>query len=199
MKKEKKVLLDIGVVISAGLCIAAAFLVVYHAGRHPVEAMASVPVLSKADGLEAIASKAFTPVIEEKDVAHQEMLADALRKKPDHVPVLLELAQLEAESGNKEKAGDYLREVLQYEPENMEAKLNLGKQMFELGKVEEAIKLNEEILETEPSYADALYNLGAIYGNLGERERALYYWNQLIETAPGSESGIRAKQMMARM
>ena len=71
--------------------------------------------------------------------------------------------------------------------------------MFEMGQIEEAIRLNQEILETQPDHPDALYNLGAIYGNRGNRERALFFWKQLVDLHPDSESGVRAREMMAKL
>jgi tetratricopeptide (TPR) repeat protein len=200
MKKDKKKLfLDIGVFFSATLCFLCALGVLYHSSRHPVQAMGRHPeVISKTHQV-PVAATAMTVGGAIKDGAHQKMLSEALRKKPDHVPVLLELARLESESGNGRKASEYLREVLQYEPQNPEAKLNLGKQLFEMGKTDEAISLNQEILQAQPLHPDALYNLGAIYGNLGNRERAFFYWEKLIDSSPDSESGKRAAEMMARM
>lgn len=200
MKKvKKKLFLDVGVIFSAALCFLSAFWVLYHSGRHPVQAMERRPVQTSNTRQVPVAAAAMTAGDAAKDGAHQEMLTEALRKKPDHIPVLLELARVESESGNSRKASEYLREVLQYEPQNSEAKLDLGKQMFEMGKTDEAIRLNQEILQTQPLHPDALYNLGAIYGNLGNRKRALFYWKKLIDSSPNSESGKRAAEMMARM
>jgi tetratricopeptide (TPR) repeat protein len=190
-KDKKKLFLDIGVFLSSTLCFLGAFLVLYHSSRPSVQAMEDQP--------KPVQSPALHPDKTMKDIDHQKMLTEALRKKPDHVPVLLELARLEAESGNARKSSEYLREVLQCEPQNLDAKLNLGKQMFEMGQIEEAIRLNQEILETQPDHPDALYNLGAIYGNRGNKERALFFWKQLVDLHPDSESGVRAREMMAKL
>ena len=192
MEKDKRKLLGkIGIPLAAAICFFCAFGVLYRSSLHPVQATGGRP-----DSIKEPVQNHFTSMEESAD---QKMLAEALSKKPDHIPILLELAHLEAESGNAQKASKYLTEVLEYEPQNLEAKLNLGKQMFEMGAIEDAIRLNQEILEIEPVHPDALYNLGAIYGNIGNRERALFFWNQLIDSNPNSESGIRAREMMARM
>jgi len=127
------------------------------------------------------------------------MLSAALKKRPDHVPVLLRLASLALESGKPAEAEKYLNEVLKLEPANVPARLDLGRIQFEAGRVPEAIRTTEEILKFQPGNADALYNLGAIYGNLGQKERALEYWSRLLASSPGSESGKRARQMMAEL
>ena len=196
---SKRLLLDIGIILSVALCFLSAFLVLYHSSRQPVHARDNQPASPWDSQIHSVVSKSLNPDSEVKDVAHQKMLADALRKKPDHIPVSLELARMESESENSLEASEYLKKVLSYEPQNLEAKLNLGKQMFEMGNTEDAIRLNREILKLQPFHPDALYNLGAIYGNLGDREQAMVYWNQLVSSSPDSESGTRAKQMMARM
>jgi tetratricopeptide (TPR) repeat protein len=127
------------------------------------------------------------------------ILSAALKKRPDHVPVLLRLASLALESGKPAEAGKYLNEVLKLEPANVPARLDLGRIQFEAGRVPEAIRTTEEILKIQPDNADALYNLGAIYGNLGQKERATEYWSRLLASSPGSESGRRASQMMAKL
>ena len=198
-RNPKKLFLDLGIILSVALCFLSAFLVLYYSSHQQVQTGADHPAGTVGDQVHPVLSKSLSPDSEVKDIAHQKMLAEALMKKPDHVPVLMELARMESDSGNNSEASEYLKKVLNYEPRNIDAKLNLGKQMFELGNTEDAIRLNLEILEVQPLHPDALYNLGAIYGNLGDRDQATLYWNQLISSSPESESGTRAKQMLARM
>ncbi len=127
------------------------------------------------------------------------MLADALKKRPAHIPVLLRLASLALESGKLGEAERYLKEVQRLEPGNVPARLDLGKVQFESGHVPEAIQTTAAILKEQPDNPDALYNLGAIYGNLGQREQAIEYWNRLLASNPQSESGRRAQQMMPEL
>lgn len=127
------------------------------------------------------------------------MLADVLKKKPDHVPVLLRLAGLAQEAGKPGEAEKYLSEVLKLEPGNVPARLDLGRIQFETGRAPEAIRTTEAILRDQPDNPDALYNLGAIYGNLGRKEQAIEYWSRLQAVSPRSESGQRARQMMAEL
>ena len=126
-------------------------------------------------------------------------LAEALKKKPDHTPVLLRMAQLSAESGKLTEAARNLREVLQREPANNDARLELGKALFEAGDIQGAIEQTKAILDRQPEHADALYNLGAIYGNVGNAEMARDYWGRLIAAKPQTESAQRAKKMMAQL
>jgi Flp pilus assembly protein TadD len=126
-------------------------------------------------------------------------LAEALKKKPNHTPVLMRMAQLSEESGKPTEAARNLREVVQREPANIDARLELGKTLFEAGDIEGAIEQTRAILDRQPDHADALYNLGAIYGNVGNAELAREYWGRLIAAKPQTESAQRAKRMMAQL
>jgi tetratricopeptide (TPR) repeat protein len=126
-------------------------------------------------------------------------LAEALKKKPDHTPVLLRMAQLSEESGKHTEAARNLREVLKREPANIDARLELGKTLFEAGDVQGAIEETKAILDRQPDHADALYNLGAIYGNVGNADQARQYWNRLIAKDPQTESAKRAKGMLGQL
>ena len=126
-------------------------------------------------------------------------LAEALKKKPDHTPVLMRMAQISEESGKPTEAARNLREVVQREPANIDARLELGKTLFESGDIQGAIEQTKAILERQPDHADALYNLGAIYGNVGNAELARDYWSRLIAAKPQTESAQRAKRMMAQL
>jgi tetratricopeptide (TPR) repeat protein len=151
-------------------------------------------------GGRTVAAHAQTTIpVARADQHEARMLADALKKRPDHVPVLLRLAGLAMESGKPAEAEKYLNEVLTQEPGSIPARLDLGKIQFEAGRVPEAIHTTAEILKTDPDNADALYNLGAIYGNLGQRDRAIEHWGRLLASSPQSESGKRARLMMAEL
>jgi tetratricopeptide (TPR) repeat protein len=126
-------------------------------------------------------------------------LAEALKKQPDHTPVLMRMAQLSEESGKHTEAARNLREVVQREPANIDARLELGKALFEAGDIQGAIEQTKAILDRQPDHADALYNLGAIYGNVGNAELAREYWGRLIAAKPQTESAQRAKRMMAQL
>jgi Flp pilus assembly protein TadD len=127
------------------------------------------------------------------------VLAEALRKKPDHTPLLLRMAQLSSQSHHPEEAVKYLRQIVQKEPDNPDARLELGKALFEAGDLEGAVSETKLLLEKRPAYPDALYNLGAIYANLGNGKLARDFWQQLITGSPGSESARRAQQMLAQL
>jgi tetratricopeptide (TPR) repeat protein len=127
------------------------------------------------------------------------MLAEELKRKPGHVPVLFRLAQLSEESGHPQDAARYLREAVQQEPDNADARLELGKVLFETGDVGGALEQTRKILDKQPDQADALYNLGALYANLGNADLARQYWQRLVQSSPDSESGKKAKESLNRL
>jgi tetratricopeptide (TPR) repeat protein len=126
-------------------------------------------------------------------------LESSLKKHPEHIPILLRMAQVSRELGKREEALDHLREALKVDPKNREARLELGRVLFEAGDVDGAIRETEQLLELDPSSTDALYNLGAIYGNIGREDRAREYWTKAVARAPDSESGRRAKNALDQL
>jgi tetratricopeptide (TPR) repeat protein len=133
------------------------------------------------------------------DVHEEKALDLALQKKPGHIPVLLQLAQIESAKGQFGEAERHLQQIVDAEPANIAARLELGKIKFQMGDVAGALGNTQAILKSNPTQPDALYNLGAIYGNLGDKQRALEYWNRLLSTAPNSESGKHARQLIGQL
>jgi tetratricopeptide (TPR) repeat protein len=132
--------------------------------------------------------------------SHERMfLAEALKKKPNHTPVLFRLAQISEKSGKHSEAAARLREILRFEPGNTDARLELGRVLFQTGDVQGAIEQTKWILDRHPDHADALYNLGAIYANLGNADHARRFWGRLLEAKPQSESAQRARTMLTQL
>jgi tetratricopeptide (TPR) repeat protein len=158
------------------------------------------PKLEVASSAETSDAGANSPAPIDKPDGHEaKMLAGALKKKPDHTPVLMRLATLASQEGRSAEARKHLEDVLRNEPENQDARLELGKLLYETGDVAGAIEQTRRILKGDPDSPDALYNLGAIYGNVGNRDLALQHWERLIARAPETESGRRAKQMIGQL
>ena len=135
-----------------------------------------------------------------EDKAHEiKALEIELQKKPNHVPILLRLAQIQRESGKVAEASKYLQQILAQEPRNLDARLELGRALFDLGDVSGAIEQTKLILKENPSHTEALYNLGAIYGNLNNETMAREYWTRTIASNPNSESARQAKENLTRL
>ncbi len=157
-------------------------------GRTPAQAGTSTGSVEKAH---------TDPRLGDQD--EKEMLTMALKKSPGHAPVLLKLAEIEAEEGHLQEATGHLGRILESEPGNVDANLELGKVLFQLGDIRGAIEHTEGILKSNPTHADALYNLGAIYANIGNRNSAKLYWNRLAGLDPGSPSAQKAQLMLTRL
>jgi Flp pilus assembly protein TadD len=126
-------------------------------------------------------------------------LQGELEKNPDHVPILLRLAQVSRNSGKLNDSVRYLKDAVTQAPKSVEANLELGRALFETGDVGGSIQATERVLELDPAHVDALYNLGAIYGNLSQDDRARPYWEKAVSLAPNSESGRRAKENLVKL
>lgn len=122
-----------------------------------------------------------------------------LKKKPDHTPILLRLAELAREAGKPADAAAYLRRVVTIEPQNHEARLELGRALYESGDVQAALAQTSRLVELAPDNTDALYNLGAIYGNLNQIDKARQYMARAVSLAPESNGGKLARAALAKL
>ena len=121
-------------------------------------------------------------------------LQSDLEKNPDHVPILLRMAQVSRDIGKLNDSVRYLRDAVKQDPKSKEALLELGRALYETGDVDGSIRETKRLTEIDPSNVDALYNLGAIYGNLSQDEHAREYWEKAASLGPDTESGRRAKE-----
>jgi cellulose synthase operon protein C len=127
------------------------------------------------------------------------MLAEQLKRKPAHTPVLFRMAEIERQVGRPANAIKYLREILKTEPANREALLELGRALYDSGDVPSALTETRRLVEADPKNVDALYNLGAIYANSNDIEQARRYWTRAVQAAPDSDSGKRARNGLAQI
>jgi tetratricopeptide (TPR) repeat protein len=134
------------------------------------------------------------------DTRHEAMALQAeLQKKPNHVPILIRLAQIARESGKPAEGIPHLRKVLELEPKNTEARLELGRDLYDTGDVTGALSVTNQILIENPKNADALYNMGAIYANSSKPDIAREFWTRAVASDPTSDSGKRAAESLPRL
>jgi tetratricopeptide (TPR) repeat protein len=126
-------------------------------------------------------------------------LSEELKKTPEHVPVLLRMAQLARELGRLPESVQHLRKAVATEPRNADAHLELGRALFDSSDIEGAIAETKRVLDIDPKHTDALYNLGAIYGNMNRDDLAREYWEKAIAADPDSPSGRQAKEALPRL
>jgi Flp pilus assembly protein TadD len=122
-----------------------------------------------------------------------------LEKNPNHVPILLRMAQVSRDLGKLNDSTRYLQDAVKQDPKHKEARLELGRALYDTGDSKGAIRETRRLLEMDSSNVDALYNLGAIYGNLSQDQRAREYWEKAAAISPDSDSGRRARENLQQL
>ena len=126
-------------------------------------------------------------------------LRGELSKNPNHIPILLRMAQVSGILGRQAEGIEHLREAARIEPSKPEVLLELGRVLHETGDITGALTETRRVLELDPSNVDGLYNLGAIYGNMMQDELAREYWTRAVSLAPDSDSGRLAAAGLDRL
>ncbi|MEO8099464.1 MAG: tetratricopeptide repeat protein [Acidobacteriota bacterium] len=135
-----------------------------------------------------------------QNAAHEKAsLEEQLVKNPGHPPILLRLAEISATEGKSQDAIRYLRQALEADAKNLDARLELGRALYDTGDIEGSIKETSQLLKDHPGNVDGLYNLGAIYANQNQLDLARQYWNQAVAAEPASDSGLKAKDGLAKL
>lgn len=125
-------------------------------------------------------------------VEERAALAQLLKKKPRHGPIVLRLSQPDLAEGKPEAARRRLESYLHDAPDDTAALLQLGRACYEAGDTACAIGKTSRVLERDPDQVDALYNLGTICANSGRKDLARRYRERAVRAAPASESGRMA-------
>ncbi len=126
-------------------------------------------------------------------------LEEQLKKKPDHAPVLMRLAELDMEQNQPAEARKRLERLLAVEPGNVDALLELGRACYAAGDAACALARTAEILKQQPNHPDALYNLGAIHANQGRFGEARRYWAQAVKEAPDTDGGKKSAAALKQL
>lgn len=129
------------------------------------------------------------------DATHEKaFLAEQLRRRPKHTPILLRLAQMERADGDLAGARRHLEEAIAADGSQLDVRLELSLVCTEMGDVAEAEQQNQAVLRITPGQPDALYNLGAIAANRGDEQLARQYW---MSAVAGGRSGDGAAKALA--
>ena len=114
----------------------------------------------------------------------------SLRIKPDNVPTYLNLARIEEERGNLEKAAEYLRAARQVDPDDPVVHLHLGTVLTKAGRPDEAVPEFLEALRF-PSPEDYLVHngLGVALMRLGRGAEAIEHFRMTVQLRPDYEHG----------
>ena len=135
-----------------------------------------------------------------QDPTHEKAaLEEELKKKPDHAPILLRLAELARDAGQPRQAAEYLKKAVAADSKSLDARLELSRTLYEINDVEGALAETKRLLADRPNQIDALYNIGAIYANLGKADLARQYWTQAVAVDPNSDSGRKSADALAKI
>jgi Flp pilus assembly protein TadD len=186
----KRLLLIVIVTVPALLAISAAVF------RKPSGAEPPLPSKDRGD-----ARRLWQAAVEGTTSNQHELkaLEASLKQNPGHAPILVRMAQVSLQLGNRAQAIRHLQQAVEAEPRNRDARLELGKALFESDDVEGAIRETKRLLEVDPYNTDGLYNLGAIYANLGQNDRAREYWTKAVAVDPDSDGAQRPRDALAQL
>lgn len=123
----------------------------------------------------------------EEAVAHFER---SLEIKPDALPTLLNLAQVEEERGQLGKAVERLQAALALDPTDVEVRTHLGALYTKEGRLEDAEREFREALRT-PSPADYLAHngLGVVLVKTGRVAEGIAHMEECVRLRPDYETG----------
>lgn len=134
-----------------------------------------------------------TPMAAPQSPAHERAALEELsRKKPDHGPIVLRLAQLDLAEGKPAEARIRLEDYLRKSPRDAAALLELGRACYEAGDMECAVRSTSLAVKIEPRNPEALYNLGAIHANQGRADLARGLWERAVQSGADSDGGRKA-------
>jgi tetratricopeptide (TPR) repeat protein len=108
----------------------------------------------------------------------------ALEAYPWHVPLLVDLAHAEMESGHKEEAIALLEKALAINPDDAPVHAELVSPLFAQGRTDEAAAHFRRAVEIDPGDYDAYINMGIALGSRGDIEGAMAHFRKALEINP---------------
>jgi len=146
----------------------------------------------------------------------RQIYADFLKKNPDNVPILMQLAQLDARLGDATELGTTLNHIVKLVPEDPAPRILLGRFYLSQNNYAKAEEVTQEVLQNASSNPALLQVLGLaqIYQNKPEARDTFtrltnlepsannFYWLSRADTLAGDSAGAwnaigRSRQMDA--
>ncbi len=150
------------------------------------EALARFP----EDAASLLASARVELSLQKKDAA-KEFLAKAIEIKNDYAEAHFLLAQIEAQSGDIDKAIKSSETAALLLPNNVGSLFQLGLLYYQKQNFDDARIVLERTVQLNENYSNARYFLGLMYARAGEKERALAEFRKIAELNPGTEEVMR--------
>ncbi len=123
-------------------------------------------------------------------------LEEIIKANPENHSAMLELANLQFDSGLFERAIIYYRQYLEVHPDNADARIDFGVCYYELREYDKAIKEMETALQYKADHQIGHFNLGIVNLAAGNSEKAKEWWQKTINIDPLSSFGTRAKELI---
>ena len=133
--------------------------------------------------------------IQEDPLAKVPAFMDKLKKNPDDIRALQEIAEAFSRERDWEKAAHFWGRVVELMPDDIRALYHRGTALMYISSFDEAIADYEKILTLDPGAYYALFYLGLLHKHgLRENDRAREYFQRALELEPQSQSLVNAIQ-----
>ena len=117
-------------------------------------------------------------------MANRATLEGLARENPGNVDVLLSLAEVYAERGDRSGALSTYEKALALQPDNVELLLSVGSQWQQMGQFAQAKKAYERAVAINPNLPVLHYNLGIVHNELGELEASADSYRKALALDP---------------
>jgi tetratricopeptide (TPR) repeat protein/DNA-directed RNA polymerase subunit RPC12/RpoP len=123
-------------------------------------------------------------------------LKDDIEKNPADKDKILQLANLENDSGFFEQAITYYKKYLDLSPDDADVLVDMGVCYYNLQNYKEAVAKMTEALKYNPKHQVAHLNLGIVNLAMGNIEKSREWLEKTIKIDSTSEAGKRAKEIL---
>lgn len=119
-----------------------------------------------------------------------------IEQEPNNVAILLELANLQFDSGFFEEASRNYSKYLQSDPQNADARIDMAVCFYNMQQFEKAEAAILEAIKYSPKHQTGFLNLGIVYLAQQKVDAAKEWFKKAIELNPNTEVANKAKSLL---
>ena len=123
-------------------------------------------------------------------------LEKKIAANPSDITLVLDLANLQNDSGLFDKAVLNYQKYLAKNPSDADARIDLGVSYYNLKNYTESISEMEKALKYAPKHQIAHLNLGIVNLSAGNLQKAKEWFQKTVELDPNSDAGKRAQELL---
>jgi tetratricopeptide (TPR) repeat protein/RNA polymerase subunit RPABC4/transcription elongation factor Spt4 len=123
-------------------------------------------------------------------------LEKSIAANPDDMTLILQLANLQNDSGLHDKAIQSYEKYLDKNPSDADARIDLGVCYYNKSNFSKAISEMEEALKYAPNHQIAHLNLGIVNLSAGNLQTAKEWFQKTVDIDPNSDAGKRAQELL---